>query len=165
MKEPPLQYGSCIHLAACANGQELPSNPLLPADLFTSCLTTPIKTALRWYTLQNKTRLLPEITLDMIDKYESEFCCNLFFLGVWFPIHICRIPGQMNDRRTMLGELNWIFTAVTDTIAWNSLPRGRSIWQYLLLSTDWLIDLLIDWLTYWSNDWLIAWLIDWLIDW
>lgn len=31
----------------------------------------------------------------------------------------------MNDRRTMLGELNWIFTAVTDTIAWNSLPRGR----------------------------------------
>ena len=21
------------------------------------------------------------------------------------------------------GELNWIFTAVTDTIAWNSLPR------------------------------------------
>ncbi|OWA52977.1 Regulatory-associated protein of mTOR [Hypsibius exemplaris] len=100
-KEPPQQYGTCIHLAACANGQELPSNPLLPADLFTSCLTTPIKTALRWYTLQNKTRLLPEITLEMIDK----------------------IPGQMNDRRTMLGELNWIFTAVTDTIAWNSLPR------------------------------------------
>ena len=23
----------------------------------------------------------------------------------------------------MLGELNWVFTAVTDTIAWNSLPR------------------------------------------
>ena len=23
----------------------------------------------------------------------------------------------------MLGELNWIFTAITDTIAWNSLPR------------------------------------------
>lgn len=29
----------------------------------------------------------------------------------------------MNDRRTMLGELNWIFTAITDTIAWNILPR------------------------------------------
>ena len=29
----------------------------------------------------------------------------------------------MSDRRTMLGELNWVFTAVTDTIAWNSLPR------------------------------------------
>lgn len=23
----------------------------------------------------------------------------------------------------MLGELNWIFTAITDTIAWNILPR------------------------------------------
>ena len=37
---------------------------------------------------------------------------------------LCRIPGQLNDRRTMLGELNWIFTAITDTIAWNTLPRG-----------------------------------------
>lgn len=33
-----------------------------------------------------------------------------------------RIPGQVTDRRTMLGELNWIFTAITDTIAWSSLP-------------------------------------------
>lgn len=31
--------------------------------------------------------------------------------------------GQLTDRRTMLGELNWIFTAITDTIAWNTLPR------------------------------------------
>lgn len=37
-----------------------------------------------------------------------------------------RIPGRLNDRRTPLGELNWIFTAITDTIAWNVLPRGRS---------------------------------------
>jgi regulator-associated protein of mTOR len=28
---------------------------------------------------------------------------------------------MLTDRRTMLGELNWIFTAVTDTIAWNAL--------------------------------------------
>lgn len=27
----------------------------------------------------------------------------------------------------MLGELNWIFTAITDTIAWNTLPRGDSL--------------------------------------
>lgn len=26
----------------------------------------------------------------------------------------------------MLGELNWIFTAITDTIAWNTLPRGKN---------------------------------------
>lgn len=36
-----------------------------------------------------------------------------------------RIPGRLNDRRTPLGELNWIFTAITDTIAWNVLPRGE----------------------------------------
>lgn len=37
-----------------------------------------------------------------------------------------RIPGRLNDRRTPLGELNWIFTAITDTIAWNVLPRGTT---------------------------------------
>ena len=40
-----------------------------------------------------------------------------------------RIPGRLNDRRTPLGELNWIFTAVTDTIAWNTLPRGTCTLQ------------------------------------
>lgn len=37
---------------------------------------------------------------------------------------IDRIPGRQTDRKTLLGELNWIFTAVTDTIAWNVLPHG-----------------------------------------
>lgn len=37
---------------------------------------------------------------------------------------IDRIPGKQTDRKTPLGELNWIFTAITDTIAWNMLPRS-----------------------------------------
>ena len=37
---------------------------------------------------------------------------------------IDKLPGRVNDRKTPLGELDWIFTAVTDTIAWNVLPRG-----------------------------------------
>lgn len=41
-------YKNCIQLAACAINQILPMNPDLPADIFTSCLTTPIKIALRW---------------------------------------------------------------------------------------------------------------------
>ncbi|XP_034933935.1 regulatory-associated protein of mTOR isoform X2 [Chelonus insularis] len=94
-------YKNCIQLAACAINQILPMNPDLPADVFTSCLTTPIKIALRWFAMQNTSKLVPEVTLDVIDK----------------------IPGQLTDRRTMLGELNWIFTAITDTIAWNTLPR------------------------------------------
>ncbi|KAJ7591195.1 raptor N-terminal caspase like domain-containing protein [Mycena floridula] len=33
------------------------------------------------------------------------------------------LPGDLKDRRTPLGELNWIFTAITDTIAWTSFSR------------------------------------------
>ncbi|XP_074601367.1 regulatory associated protein of MTOR complex 1 isoform X2 [Brevipalpus obovatus] len=98
--QPP-QYKNCIQLAACAADQILPMNPDLPADLFTSCLSSPLKIAFRWFIMQNSSKLLPGVTLDLIEK----------------------IPGSLSDRRTMLGELNWIFTAITDTIAWNVLPR------------------------------------------
>ena len=38
-----------ILLAACGAGELLPQNPELPADVFTSCLTTPIHMALLWF--------------------------------------------------------------------------------------------------------------------
>lgn len=56
------------------------------------------------------------LTVSTTDTVPSVLCC------VW-----CRIPGRLNDRRTPLGELNWIFTAITDTIAWNVLPRGEAL--------------------------------------
>ncbi|XP_057971698.1 regulatory-associated protein of TOR 1 isoform X2 [Malania oleifera] len=89
----------CILLAACEAHETLPQSAEFPADVFTSCLTTPIKMALRWF----RTRSLVQESLEysLID----------------------RIPGRQNDRKTLLGELNWIFTAVTDTIAWNVLPH------------------------------------------
>ncbi|KAL8413347.1 hypothetical protein RB594_004823 [Gaeumannomyces avenae] len=88
-----------IHLAACGKKENLPTNPLLPADLFTCCLTTPIEMALWFFVLQNplKTNLTPE--------------------------RAKKLPGRLQERRTPLGELNWIFTAITDTIAWTTLPR------------------------------------------
>lgn len=104
IKAPPTKppnYESCFQLAACESHQILPMQPDLPADLFTSCLTTPIKMALRWFIQKNDLRLIPKVTLDLVDK----------------------VPGSLSDRRTMLGELNWIFTAITDTIAWDVLPR------------------------------------------
>ncbi|XP_021622522.1 regulatory-associated protein of TOR 1 isoform X1 [Manihot esculenta] len=89
----------CILLAACEAHETLPQSAEFPADVFTSCLTTPIKMALRWFC---KRSLLHEsLDYSLIDK----------------------IPGRQNDRKTLLGELNWIFTAVTDTIAWNVLPH------------------------------------------
>ncbi|KAI1505017.1 raptor N-terminal caspase like domain-containing protein [Biscogniauxia marginata] len=94
-----IKFRSYLHLAACAVKENLPTNPLLPADLFTACLTTPIEMALWFFVLQNplKTNLTPE--------------------------RAKKLPGRLQERRTPLGELNWIFTAITDTIAWTSLPR------------------------------------------
>ncbi|CAL5222212.1 g4544 [Coccomyxa viridis] len=90
-----------ILLAACGAGEVLPQSPDLPADVFTACLTTPIKVALRWFC--SRSLLKAEgLTKELID----------------------RIPGKQTDRKTPLGELNWIFTAITDSIAWNMLPRS-----------------------------------------
>ncbi|XP_021723230.1 regulatory-associated protein of TOR 1-like isoform X3 [Chenopodium quinoa] len=89
----------CILLAACEAHETLPQSAEFPADLFTSCLTTPVQMALRW--LCKRSLLHESLDHSLIDN----------------------IPGCLSDRKTLLGELNWIFTAVTDTIAWNVLPR------------------------------------------
>jgi regulatory associated protein of mTOR len=96
---PSVPFGETIQLAACQGNQTLPMNPDLPADLFTSCLTSPIEIALRFFILRNP--LKSDLDLDLAMK----------------------IPGTIGDRKTPLGELSWIFTAVTDTIAWNMLPK------------------------------------------
>ncbi|EON66333.1 hypothetical protein W97_05726 [Coniosporium apollinis CBS 100218] len=94
-----MDFEDCIHLAACKEKETLPTNPDLPADVFTSCLTTPIEMAVRFFILQNP---LPSgVTLN----------------------DAANIPGRVSERRTPIGELNWIFTAITDTIAWNMLDK------------------------------------------
>ena len=89
-----------IVLCPTSQGEWLPLNPELPADVFTSCLTTPIPISLRWFVYQNPLSM-ENIDLETIAD---------------------AVPGKLTDRKTPLGELNWIFTAVTDTIAWNVLP-------------------------------------------
>ncbi|KAF8195097.1 hypothetical protein BJ912DRAFT_1085993 [Pholiota molesta] len=88
-----------LQLAACGANENLPSCPELPADIFTSCLTSPIDIALRYFIMNHQ--LPNNITADMV----------------------MQLPGDLKDRRTPLGELNWIFTAVTDTIAWTTFSR------------------------------------------
>lgn len=96
-----VRWEDSIHLAACRDNEVLPTNPNLPADIFTSCLTTPITMAVRFFMLQNPLPSTSGITLAQARD----------------------IPGKVSERRTPLGELNWIFTAITDTIAWNCLEK------------------------------------------
>nr|AFH08794.1 raptor [Schmidtea mediterranea] len=89
-----------IILASCQENEDIPQNPEVPADLFTSCLTTPIKIALHWYLLRNQ---------EIFPNYLNETMLEL-------------IGGSPSNRVSMFGEINWVFTAVTDTIAWSCLP-------------------------------------------
>jgi len=102
-------YADAIHLAACKANQILPMTPDLPADVFTCCLTSPIEIALRYFVLQDPLKRNVESARDPRSKITVQM--------------VMRIPGDLKDRRTPLGELSWIFTAVTDTIAWLSFPR------------------------------------------
>ncbi|ORY31404.1 raptor N-terminal caspase like domain-domain-containing protein [Naematelia encephala] len=107
---PGSSYVDAIHLAACQANQILPMSPDLPADLFTCCLTSPIETSLRHFVLQDP--LKRNISTSENDP-RSRITVEM----------VMKIPGDLKDRRTPLGELSWIFTAVTDTIAWTSFPR------------------------------------------
>jgi hypothetical protein len=51
-------------------------------------------------------------------------CVGRLSMGDLDPDFVDQIPGKLQDRKTALGELNWIFTAITDTIAWNTLPSS-----------------------------------------
>ena len=98
---PSERWGTDFYLCACRSNETLPLNPDLPADLFTSCLTSPIETSLLYFLLNQKKMLSSEID---------------------YKRYINRIPGRIQDRKTPLGELYWIFTAITDTIAFTTLP-------------------------------------------
>lgn len=102
-----------IVFSASDSHESLPLTPILPADILTSCLTTPLDMALRWHCYIGGPLLPQSLSLDVALK----------------------IPGKLSDRRTPLGELNWIFTAITDTIAWLVLPRDlfRKLYRQDLL--------------------------------
>ncbi|RNF10046.1 regulatory associated protein of mTOR [Trypanosoma rangeli] len=93
-----------IFFCACSAGSFLPLNPQLPADVLTSCLTTPLQMALEWYiNFSHRRHLLPNVTAEMIHN----------------------VPGELSERKSPLGELYWILIAVTDTVAWCTTPPAQ----------------------------------------
>jgi regulator-associated protein of mTOR len=87
-----------LKLARGANAQ-LPSCPELLADVFTSFLTSSIDIAPRYFIMSHQ--LPNDTTADMV----------------------LQLPRDLKDRRTPLGKLNWIFTAIANTIAWTTFSR------------------------------------------
>lgn len=109
-EENPHPDDDCVILAAVGPEQDLPTDPNLPADLFTSCLTTPIRTALMFHASRS---MIKGITMEMIDK----------------------MPGDMGSNQTPLGDLARIFTTLTDSIAWSTMktPLFRRLFRQDLL--------------------------------
>ncbi|EOD34810.1 hypothetical protein EMIHUDRAFT_252746 [Emiliania huxleyi CCMP1516] len=97
-----------IVLSACAAHEELPTSPELPADLFTACLTSPLRVALS-FVRRDGLVALPD---ELLERRAS--------LGISAHLGASRrisarprrrVPGSPSERRTPAGELNWIFTA------------------------------------------------------
>eukprot|EP01084_Bolivina_argentea_P258663 436167_1 len=100
-----------IVLAACDENETLLIDSYYPHDIFTSCLTTPVKMSLQWFI---KTKL------NEIDDSKEANCKDYQTLVDM----ICdeSIGGKQYDRKNIFGELHWILLTVTDTIAWNVFP-------------------------------------------
>ncbi|RNF20127.1 uncharacterized protein Tco025E_03872 [Trypanosoma conorhini] len=96
---PPLLFDDFFFLGASEDGA-LPQHPKLPSDIFTSCLTTPVRMALLWFIVQNAQ------TADV------------------HPLLMYLLPGELNDKKTPLGALQWAFMSITECIAWSTFPHA-----------------------------------------
>ncbi|KAG9394837.1 Regulatory-associated protein of TOR1 RAPTOR1 [Carpediemonas membranifera] len=104
---------------ACGPDERLPVTSGVPADLFTSCLTAPIRTAMRMRHLENRTNPLTGDTRDVVTNADID-----------------AFPGNTRDRKTPLGELHWILIAILDAICSDTF--GAPLFR-LLCRTDTMI--------------------------
>lgn len=107
-------------MGACSKHERLPLHPALPADMFTACLTTPIRASLHYFLIREN----PNLPLNSQQVQSDTLLKSTILTSVDVTTRmLADIPGKVSDRRTMLGELNWIFTAITDSIAWCALDQ------------------------------------------
>ena len=107
-----------VVLGATAADERLPVSRDFPADVFTACLTRPLETALQ---------LAMRSSLRRAAGGPPPPAAQL----------LAALPGSLGDRRSPLGELTWVLTAITDSIAWQLLPPAlfrRLFRQDVLLS-------------------------------
>lgn len=87
----------------------MPTNPALPADFFTACLTAPLKTMLYVTNHVASTRVLTSASYS--HRYVSPASCD--------------VPGDLSDKATPLGFLDWLLTSVCDAMAYEVVPLLR----------------------------------------
>lgn len=92
-----------VALGATSMGERLPIPGVFPADVFTACLTKPLEMAIQM-SMQRSARSGDQYGMRAADV-------------------LSRLPGTLGERRSPLGELNWVLTAITDAIAWALLPQ------------------------------------------
>ncbi|KAK8364796.1 hypothetical protein V6Z12_A02G006100 [Gossypium hirsutum] len=69
----------CVLLAACEAHETLPQSSEFPADVFTSCLTTPIKMALRWDAWDMAAEICLSQLPSLVEDPNAEFQPSSFF--------------------------------------------------------------------------------------
>ena len=94
----------------------LPSHPSFPADLFTACLTDPLRISIHWYLYMRHLQAF-NLTQDIVDEdtIEEDFAYRLegSFVRDLSSYH------HQHDRSSPRGKLRMIFDCITDCIAWN----------------------------------------------
>jgi len=93
-----------IALGATSAGERLPVSEVFPADVFTACLTKPLEMAM-------------QLSIQRSARHSNSH-------GLRASEVLSRVPDTLADRRSPLGELNWVLTAITDAIAWQLLPQN-----------------------------------------
>ena len=106
-----------VVLGATEADEWLPVADDFPADVFTACLTRPLEPpcSSRCARRSAARRRPPPPAAQLL----------------------AALPGSLGDRRSPLGELTWVLTAITDSIAWQLLPPAlfrRLFRQDVLLS-------------------------------
>lgn len=111
---PSSAYKQCFQLASCRADELLLMSPELPADLFTCCLTCPIEISVKVFLMQSELKDTKYRIFFETPTYGSGAKQTSKKSSFRSNIPAVNIPGILSDRRTPLGELNWIFTAITD---------------------------------------------------
>lgn len=131
-----------FHFGACGAHQTLPVADGLPRDVFTSCMVSPVLMAMRFHHHGDEMRHASRVTTTA-----SKFTNKL----------LLSIPGEIGDLSSVsgrcrkssaltpadmpqpLGEVDWLLTVVTETIAWEITHDG--LFRTLFRQDDALRDL------------------------